>query len=258
MAISDVINKKGASAPAAAPAPAPKAAGNPASAQKKEAFQRGGEAERAKMTDDQKAAEGSKSDTLEFITCMCDPLKNQSRTANNESIPSKTVVGYKFRTTEPITYQRATYSKNAKSDNYLDVIAPVEVQAAAGETLVLNIVETAMLLSKVEYCGVASGGETPVILLATQKASQTEPTPILKLAGNKGSIKEKMEMIAEVGPDGKTAKIKEEYADVFGPLYARRKASKGGAVKAKKGEGQAVLAAAFRHLYSNKTNWATE
>lgn len=250
MAISDAI---GANAGAVAPAaPQPKASGKDGG--KAEAFRKTGVAERAKMSEDQKAVEGSKSDKVEFICALGDPNRKQNRTEANTSKESYYVVGYKFKVLEDMTVPQANIKEDWKALTDTDPISEVSVKA--GTVVSLNLIETADLISRVEFAGRFTGGSTPVQLTAKVSQDRTDPLPVLKKVGT-GSIKENMELIADmIGGDGENKgkpQIKAEFADKFSVLYRKkeslRKSTGAGAVS---GEAQKNLAAAFRHLYASR------
>lgn len=259
MALADKIKaaKEGQGAPAAetaTPTPTPGAASGASS--KAEAFKAKGKAIRASMSEDQKAAEGSKSDKVAFVCALGDPSRKQARVEKKASVPSYVVVGYKFRALEAMTVPKAPLKEGGK--NPLDVEEATERQVGAGEEFHLNLVETAMLISRVEYAGRFSGEGTQVALSVKVSAERQEPLPILTKVGA-GSIKENMELIADmVGGDGTeknrgTAQVKEEYRETFGALYTRRSLQKKSAGANKKpGEGQADIAAAFRAYYGKQ------
>lgn len=259
MAISDVLKDNGAkAAPKAAPTAAPKAAGQAKSGTqaKTEAFKKQGAAERAKMSEDQKAMEGSKSDKVEFLCALGDPARKQSRQEQNTAIPSYVVVGYKFKVLEDGTVPYAPIKDDWKTPLDVEPISSRPVKA--GDVVALNIVETADFISRIEYAGKFTGGNIGVYIGSKIANDRVEPLPVLNKEG-KGSIKENMELVADmVGGDG-TSKggakpvVKEEYADTFGVLYRRKSLGNKSAGSSKaRGETQAELAAAFRALYSGK------
>ena len=249
MAISDAIksNQTQETAPQAAK---PKNATKSSS----DAFKQTGAAQRAQMTEDQKAMEGSKSDKVAFVCALGDPNKKQARVEGGNSLPSYVVVGYKFKVLEDMMVPLAPIKADWKSP--LDVENISERPVKAGEIVSLNIVETAAFISKLEFAGKFTGEGTGVTLSAKVSSERPEPLPILNKIGT-GSVKENMELIADmVGAtaDSKgTPKIKDEYADIFGVLYSKRSLGKKSTGAGKKaGEGQADIAAAFRALYAKK------
>lgn len=244
---------KTATATATAPAPTPVSAADKSNT-RTAAFKQHGASLRAQMTEDQKAMEGSKSDKVTFICALGDPNRKQARRAGKESIPSFTVVGYKFKVLEDMTVPFAPIAKDYKTP--LDVEPATEKQVKAGEVVALNLVETAMFISRVEFAGKFSGEGVVVGLSAKTARDRKEPLPILFKLGA-GSVKENMEFIADmVGQtaDSKgTPKCKEDYEPNFGALYAKKSLKKKSAGTSKSaGEGQADIAAAFRSYYAGK------
>lgn len=223
-------------------------------ANKTDAFKAKGATLRSQMSEDQKALEGSKSDKVAFVCALGDPNRKQARVEGKVSKDSYTVVGYKFKALEDMTVPFAPLRADWKTP--LDVEVPTEKQVKAGEVFHLNLVETARLISRIEYAGKFTGEGTTVALSVKSSKDRPEPLPILGKAGA-GSIKENMELIAVMqGADGNgnkgTPVIKEEYAETFGNLYTKKKISKKSAGATKKaGEAQADIAAAFRDYYAN-------
>lgn len=240
----------GASAPAAPAASASKAKDSDS---KVEAFRQHGAAIRAQMTDDQKAMEGSKSDKVAFVCALGDPNHRQDRVSNQQTVRSYYVVGYTFKALEDMTIPFAPYKQGMKS--FMDVEAPTEKQVKAGEEFSLNLAETGMLISRVEYAGRFTGEGTGVYLTAKGAADRPTPNPILNKTGT-GSIKENMVFVADMvgAGDGKkgTPKIKPEYEANFGGLYTRRSIGGKSTAAKKEGANQADLAAAFRSFYSQQ------
>lgn len=257
MAFSDVLNegqKTEQAAPAPDTTPAPKA-GTTANSNAGSEFRNTGASLRASLSDDQKAAEGSKSDKVEFIAVLMNPAKKSSRVENKKSIPSHPVVGYKLRLLEDAMVPYAPL----KSNNELDVENITYVQHKAGEVISLNIIETGAFISKVEYGGRFCGnGKAVVIGAAFSKERPGEPRPVLNLEENSGSIKTSMELIADMKTiDGGTvAVVKDEFKDTFGKLFIKKtvgnKPNRNGQNKVA-GESYKNLAAAFRDMYAKKT-----
>lgn len=248
MAIKDVIEKK--QAEEATPAVTPTADGK---ASKAEAFRQEGAAIRAQMTEDQKAAEGSKSDKVAFVCSLGNPAKRQNRVEKSQNIASHEVVGYKFKVLEDTVVPVAPYV----SSNILDVAPATEKTVKAGEVVALNLVETAMFMSRIEYAGKFTGEGTGVNLTVRSAKDRTDPLPVLQLAGE-GSIKSTMELVGDIvgaGADGKggTVTVKPEYQETFGKLFEKRRLGRQAAGKIKKaGNAQANIAAAFRSYYQSK------
>lgn len=254
MAISDALAANAAKAEGGAPAATPQKtkAGN----SKADAFRSKGEAERAKMSDDQKAAEGSKSDKVEFVCALGDPNRRQDRVSTGTSVESYVVVGYKFKLLEDMTVPHAPLKEGYKS--LIDVEPISEEPKKAGDIVSLNLVEAADFISRVEFAGHFTGGDIQVSLSAKISQDRPEPLPVLNRVGQ-GSIKEGMELIADmIGGDGTaenkgTPQIKPEFADKFAVLYKKRSVGKKSTGTGKAaGETQKNLAAAFRVIYANK------
>lgn len=252
MALSDKLPRQDATATATAPTPATpaKAGANT----KTEQFKQDGANIRSQYTDDQKALEGSKSDKVAFVCALGDPNKKQARVEGKQSIDSYAVVGYKFKALEDMTVPFAPIKEGFKS--LTDVEPATEKPVKAGEVFALNLVETAQLISRIEYAGKFCGEDEVVVLSVKASKSREELLPILSKQGA-GSIKSNMELIAEmqgVTADSKgTPVIKPEFADSFGKLYVKKTAKRGTGTKDRKaGEGQANIAAAFRNLYASK------
>ena len=218
------------------------------------AFKAQGESARASMSEQEKALEGSKRDKVSFICALGNPAKSQVRVQDGKQIPSCEVVGYKFNLAEPMMVPNAPIKEGFK--NILDVEPATEIQAPAGE-IVLNLVETGMFISKLEFAGQFTGGDKPVSLTAKMSQGRPDPLPTLRLTDPKGSIKVGMDEIAtmvgdENGGKGKP-QIKDEYRDKFAVIYTKRSAGrKGTGAAKKKGETSADIAAAFRQYFANK------
>lgn len=245
MALSDKLNAGATSTPETK---VPKA-----TASKTSAFKDQGASLRAQMSEDQKAAEGSKSDKVAFVCALGDPNRKQARVENKTSVPSFVVVGYKFKVLEDMDVPFAPLKQGMKS--ILDVEPATTKHVAAGTVVALNIVETAMFISQIEFAGKFSGEGAEVYLSAKASQDRPEPLPILNKQGA-GSIKENMELIADmVGADATnkgTPQIKAEFAESFGALYTKKSISKASTAAKKAGEGQKDIAAAFRNFYANK------
>lgn len=238
---------------AVATAPTPVASTKGANS-KTEQFKQDGANIRSQYTADQKALEGSKSDKVAFVCALGDPNKKQARVEGKQSIDSYAVVGYKFKALEDMTVPFAPIKEGFKS--LTDVEPATEKPVKAGEVFALNLVETAQLISRIEYAGKFCGEDETVVLSVKASKSREELLPILSKQGA-GSIKSNMELIAEMQgatADSKgTPVIKPEFADSFGKLYVRKTAKRGTGTRDKKaGEGQANIAAAFRNLYASK------
>lgn len=233
--------------------PAP-VAGNSEASNKGAKFRADGALARQGMSEDQKALEGSKSDTVAFVATLGNPAKGQPRKKGGEYIPSNKVCGYQVKVLEDTMIPVAPLKEDCKDE--LDVqFTGTERPAKAGEIVTLNVVETAMFITRVEYAGTFSGEGKNVYISATISKSKADPSPCLRAAD--GSIKENMIMVAEMKgqKDGKGghAEVKEEFKEQFAPLFRARSTRRQGDGSARKaGESIMDTAAAFRALYGSK------
>lgn len=217
---------------------------------KSDAFKASGQALRAQMSEDQKALEGSKRDKVAFVACLGDPARKQSRKSKGEYEGSYRVVGYRFKVLEDMKVPKAPFNENCK--DLLDVQQPAQmVQVKAGEEVNLNIIESAMFISRPEFAGMFDGEGKHVYIHAVCSQNRQDPYPALKT--NEGSIKENMILIAEmegqVDGKGGTPKLREEFKE-FAPLYKKTRTTRaGGGAAGKKSTAIEDTAAAFRQLY---------
>jgi hypothetical protein len=216
-------------------------------------FKKQGQEIRAKLKAELEGKEGVDSEKVSFVCCLINPLKPQPIRVNNEVKNGWQVVGYKFNISEPMKLPVAPL----QSSNPIDV-SGVTYEAnphPAGE-IVLNLVETATFMSRVEFAGKFTGGDKPVVLRASFKKKDLENvTPNLKLLSPNGSIKEGAEEIATYTVEGSrhtNGVIKPEYAEKFGVLLEKRTGGRGKTAAPKKGESTANIAAAFRDMYAKK------
>lgn len=238
---------------AAAPAaPAAQAAKTGKGSTKGAEFRQKGEALRATMSDDQKAAEGSKSEKVAFVCALGDPTSKQPRVDKGVQKDSFTVCGYKFKALEDVDVPVLKITGGKKDPLNYDDQGTKHVKA--GEVFALNLAETGMMMSRVEYAGTFSGEGESVALMAAISGTRDNPLPALRRVGE-GNIKENMELVADVTKQGdkRIAKVKPEYEETFGYLFVRKDATRGtsGATK-KSGEAQKAIAAAFRDFFANK------
>lgn len=255
MAMSDVVNK--ATAPAAPVAPAaptaPKAptAGGKGNA-KAEAFKNQGAAIGASLSEEAKALEGSKSNTIEFLACLGDPSRKQKRAVKGESVDSLMVVGYALKVLEDCEVPYAPLKQGFKT---LTDCEPIQMKPAkAGETVYLNNFECGYLISQPQYAGTFDANGTTVQFTVKWSNDRPDPLPILKKVGE-GSIKESMMEIAEsTTVDGKTTwKVKEGF-EKFSALYVRKSASRTGRAAKANSAVQKDLARAFLAYVNEKNN----
>lgn len=222
---------------------------------KNDQFKASGAKARAQMTEDQKAIEGTKSDKVAFICALGDPNKKQSRKEGKMNKDSNVVVGYKFKVLEDMEVPNAPLKADFK--NLIDVEPVTMVPVKAGQIVSLNLVETGMFITRVEFAGKFTGEGTEVNISAKHSQNRLEPLPALRNGANSGSIKANMELIADMVGASETSKgtpkIKDEFAEKFSMLYTKRSAGRKTASGAKKeGESTKDIAAAFRALYAKK------
>ena len=258
MALSDVTGAQGVAPAGKAPAVGEQSgAGKKGGDKRHDQLVAKGQAIRAKMSDEEKQLEGSKSDKVVFVGALGDPNKPQSRKENNQDIPSYVVVGYAFKALEDMTVPRADLKKQFK--NFMDVGQLTEETVKAGETFYLNVFETGVLISKPVYAGSFTGEGTTVTLSAKYAQNREEPLPVLNKVG-KGSVKENMILIADmIGADPAnkvkgTPQIKDEFASKFAVLYEKRVAGKKGSSAGNKATGESTkdIAAAFNAYLASR------
>ena len=218
-------------------------------------FRKEGANIRAVMSDADKAAEGSKSDKIEFLNCLGDPTKPVAVKVGGEVKKSGyyKVCGYELKALEDMEVPVAPFVEQVKG-NYLNVVDEITTRPVkAGEVFHLNIVETAALISQVEFAGRFTGGNKEVILGATSSKDREDPLPILRLADPQaGSIKDGMQLVGTVKTADAPAKVLDQYADTFANLFNRARGpigdGKGRAVK----QPERDYAAAFRNMFLKK------
>lgn len=233
---------------AKAPQTAPKAdtvKGAKGKDSKVEQFKRDGASLRAAMSEDQKALEGSKSDTIEFVSCLGNPMKKRNRKTEGKYVDAVAVVGYRFKSTEDIQVPVAPF-KDEPKDQY-DVNKTGEKRAVkAGEEFDVNVIEAAILMSQVEYAGTASGGGQEVYMYPNSSQDSAMPRPAFRSTG--GSIKENTIMIAE--KVGEEWQVKPGF-EAFAAVVKKRAGRSKGAGKGKSRDNIKDAAAAFRKMYAS-------
>lgn len=257
MAISDKLNQtNGNVAPAAAPQAAPKAPTGGKGQKMADVLKTQGQALRAQMTEDQKAAEGSKRDKVAFVAAIGDPTHPQSRTENKQSKAGVLIVGYRLKALEDMTVPVCPLKPDCKDP--LDCAGISSITVKAGDTFDVNLAEMTLLISQPEYAGKFSGEGQEVYISSSSTQDAAKVRPIFRLV-EEGSIKTNTIMIADIvgketDPKGKgQAVIKPEFADKFGAWIRKKSAKKSaGSATQKGGESAANLAAAFGNLYRQK------
>lgn len=196
-------------------------------------FREEGAAIGANLTEEQKAAEGSKSGAVAYICALGNPKQKQDRVSGGQSVPCYKPVGYKFIALEDMTVPVLPL-KDGGTLIDVDVAQRSEIKVKKGQEFVCNLREFGELISKPQYGGAFEGNGKRVYLGVTFSGNRTDPYPILRTS--EGSVKETMELVANVNKnaDGTDAyAVKEEYAEKFGVLFRGRKASRSGAGSAK-------------------------
>lgn len=268
MSVSAQMKAAGVTAPTGAPVSAPTAptapqtsapqtpAGSKNMSKAKLAHQKfvaNGDAIAASVSDEVKVIEGSKSDKVVFIQCLGDATKTAKRTQGGDpNVPTHLVIGYAFKALEDMTVPCAPYKSSPK--DIMDVEPATERPVKAGEEFYLNVVESALLISRPEYCGRFTGEGTTVSLSVKFKNDSEEPRPALVKAGD-GSIKENMDLVNNVSKDAegrlKHEGCKPQYT-AFEPWFVRKTASRvqGGSKQSK--DSAKSLAYAFAAYMQNK------
>lgn len=183
----------------------------------------------ATMSEEERSTIGSKSDTLVFKTLLgTNAQKSQRRVQGSERADCPKTVGALFVSTEDIEIPEIDVTLNNKTG-----IEPDQVQwksVKAGEEFQLSIYEVMYLITKPEYGGFASyeGNPRAVQFIAKTKAFLENkaklPTPTLTLEKGMGSIKASITEIDE--KVGGVWKVKDQYAEKFGPLYQPKRGTR--------------------------------
>lgn len=221
--------------------------------QKTAALKAQGASIREKASADEKEIEGSKSGDIEFVSCLGDPAAKRKimgpvdeATGKATTLPTHLVVGYQFKALADIDVP----VKPLKGKNLYEVEAQGTKHVAAGTVFALNIMETAELISRVEYAGWFTGGDKKVFLSVVFGKSDDKPHPVLKIANGNGSIKSNMTMISDIVDDKPV--LKPEFQESYANYYKKRdRVSKPDSKTRVAGEDAKNLAAAFRTMFFN-------
>jgi len=204
-----------------------------------------------------KTLEGSASADLEF--CYAIGGKKQARVVNGVSTSSYKPIGYAFKAIKPIEVPDAPLT--TPNDAYTVNLETVgKKQVKAGEEFQLNLVETAMLLSRIEFGGSASAAGRVVTLSGTinKDSVSGDIRPCLKQ--QEGSIKDGMvnaatESQVESQAFGKGTiteyTVLPQFEAKFGVFFAKREKATTDGVKDNT-QNAKNWAAAFRGLYASK------
>ena len=221
-----------------------------------DAFKKKGQELRANYTEAQKAEEGSKSDTVEFLCTLGDP-RFSPKTNDAKLQGTCSVIGYKVRILEDMQVPVMPFLREGRKDtSQFENISFVDVKA--GSEVILNIAEAGYLISQTRFGGIWTGGDTAVKLTATANKNlpPTDRRPVLDLVSPTGTIKAGQIKIATlVGKDEKGRKIwevGEEYKEKFQVLFDK----KAPVEKTQKAKNEAAkdYAAAFLNFYQQKLN----
>ena len=195
--------------------------------------------------------EGSRSDDIEFITCLGNPAKRAPRVKGTETLDASLVVGYTFKALKDIQVPVSPFKPNFHS--LTDTETPTFVEVKAGTIFHLNPNETGFLASQPEYAGAFTGNGNSVVLSVKFSKDRNEvPLPVLRKTS--GAIKDSLLDIADQDKENpKKFTVKPEYAEKFGILFAARKSSKTAAgVTIGDGEARKNVAAAFNAYFRNR------
>lgn len=183
------------------------------------------------MSEEQKAALGSKSNTLHFRHLLGLQSKKSTRKVSKTDVADcSTPVGIVFVSDEPIEVPDIDIKYNQTTGVPAEAYKTRKV--AAGEEFAVSYIELMFLLTRDEYAGNAeANGESDGVQFSPKPANyfsgkQKLPTPTLRAKAGTGSIKENMVDIDEQ-VDGKW-QVVEKYREKFGPLLAKRAPQRGG------------------------------
>lgn len=204
---------------------------------------------------------GAWRDKVQFLYPLGNPASKATGTKNKQQYETIEIVGYKFKAldaiTVPVVDRTGIPKKNVMGFNSYE-----EVQVAAGQEFVLTIAELALMIQKVEYNGMFTGGGVSVEVgctISRSQGTQYAPRVLLKMTEtgeNTTSMKESVQPVAtrKQGTPADSTSIKDfevlpEYADKFGYIYAPVVSSGRSSQEYKKrevGENAAEIAAALR------------
>lgn len=153
---------------------------------------------------------GSKSETLELVAPLVDPtIPDKTPITINgkkETIETGTIVGYRFKSSEPITIPFCGLSSAFKRNRMDFVDINGEKQVAAGEEFDLTPFELGALMSRPEYNAYALGGKHHVRCVyradgarkkdgSVERVSESSAVPGVNLRGVDGTVVKTMKMI---------------------------------------------------------------
>lgn len=202
------------------------------------------------MSPEEKAAIGSKSDTLIFEGLLGTQKIQQAKTGKGRvRTNSFKPVGLKLRVTEdtsvpqiPVTRTRARDGVDQSEISYITV--------QAGEIVTLSLFEFMYLVSRPEYSGYVTvngnpkGGCLGILSNKFKNGEDKLPTPSFKYTEG-GTPKDSMAPIDQKNADGAWEPLP-EYAEKFGALYVSNK--KKSSTRAAKVDNSAAVTAALRDI----------
>ena len=222
-----------------------------------EEFKNQGQDILSNLSEDEKAALGSKRDTVAFKGVIVDPKSNQSIKKGNEVKKGKVVMGYVLKFLEDTDIPFAPYSKFAGKNDKLAVVYPEKSRhVAAGSTEYLNVYEAMRLVTRPEYSGMFTGEGYEVFIRPASSGSREVPLPTFSSPGA-GSIKDNPIEAAEV-INGE-AVVKDEFKASFAGWFEKKRLVGGEGKTAKKnkaGDSAMILAAAFNAYFDKRNNEA--
>lgn len=187
----------------------------------------------ASLSEDQRAALGSKSGTLHFVHLLgLASRKATRRVSQNENKECSTPVGITLYSDEAIEVPVISVLKDKNTG--IDASADIETRKVkAGEQFNVSYYEFMYLILRDEYAGFleangdAHGAYFSPKLPAFWSGSAKLPTPTVNF--RQGSVKASMIDIDEKTPDG--WKIKEDYVEKFGPLLKKNRPQRASGAK---------------------------
>lgn len=220
-----------------------------------EEFKATGVSARATMTEEEKNAEGGKSNVIQFVTALGNPAKKVKRVQKKDKIDSHECIGYRLKALEAVQVPTCVPKKGAKSSNNpMDVEDPIWREVPAGEDFDVSLAELGHLISQPQYAGSFTGGNDEVVLHVTISESRGS-VPLTVLKRKSAPIKDNMILVADkTTVDGKPRYVvKDEFKEKYGYLFERTATTRGTSEAKATGESQKDLAKAFA-LYIAKKN----
>lgn len=200
-----------------------------------------GEAIIKSLSEEEKAAQGQKSNTIKFVNTIGHAGIKVTRSKGSESITSNKTIGYKLQNVgdAPIQVPVAPY----KSSNVAEATLPPTYRTVQpGETFVVNLVEAGILVSQPEYAGKFTGEGIEARFSPKAQKDSMLPLVTFKVAG--GSSKDNMELIGGDKDAEGNVILPEEFKGSFTEVFKKKRAPR--ATATQKEDTFAINAAAFR------------